>query len=170
MSGRADRRLRPKPAAGPTQQTSQLLLGATMRARSQKLVLAILLVLAAMDTFGQVYSVCAHAGGVTYYPSRWVVGSPPFRFGLEEYSYSTDAAGYIIIGRRATQPGDNFHRRTRILLGPVLFSVPLRPLAVAVIGGGIVLTVGFYLANLRFRDFKRMQDDKLGPLDPFFVR
>jgi hypothetical protein len=76
-----------------------------MRARSPKFVLAILLVLAAMDTFGQVYSVGAHAGGVTYYPSRWVVGSPPFRFGLEEYSYSTDAAGYIVIGGRATQPG-----------------------------------------------------------------
>jgi hypothetical protein len=142
----------------PTKTTSQLLFGAGVTPGFQKFVLAALLVLAAGGSFGQVYSAGAYAGGVTYYPSRWVVGPPPFRIGLEEYSYSTDAAGYILMSR-ATQRGDTSHRRTRILLGPISFSVPLRPLAVAIIGGGLALTIGFHVATLRLRAYKKRRDE-----------
>ncbi len=127
----------------------------------QKFVVVALVLLGAMSSSGQVCSVGVYAGGVTYYPSRWAVGSPPFRFGLQEYSYSTDAAGYIIMvsTSRGTQPGDTFHRRTEILLGPRSFSVPLRPPVVAIIGGGLVLSVGLFLAGLKFTDYKQRRHE-----------
>jgi hypothetical protein len=127
----------------------------------QKFILAALVLLAAVSSFGQVYSQGIYAGGVTYYPSRWTVGSPPFRFGLEEYSYSTDGAGYIIMisPGRATQPGDIFHWRTRILLGPVSFPVPLRQGAVAIIGGSVVLLFGVFVATFKLRSCKLRRDE-----------
>ena len=135
-----------------------------MTAPFQKFVVSALVLIATMSSFAQVYSSGVYAGGVTYYSSRWTVGSPPFRFGLEEYSYSTDGAGYIIMisqGRRA-QPGDTFHRKTRLLLGPISFSVPLRPAAVVIIGGGIVLAIGFLLPVLRSTAYTQKRDRKKG--------
>jgi hypothetical protein len=126
-----------------------------------KFVLAGLVLFAAMSSFGQVYSQGAYAGGVTYYSSRWAVGSPPFRFGVAEYSYSTDAAGYIIMGSpaRGAQSGDTFHWRTRILLGPVSFPVPLRLAAVGMIGSGVVLLFGICVVTLRLRAHKLRRDE-----------
>ena len=129
----------------------------------QKFTLTAVVLLAAVSAFGQsnVYSVGIYAGGVTYYPSRWAVGSQPFRFGLEEYSYSTDAAGYIIMlsPTRGTQIGDTYHRRTRIFAGPVSFSVPLRPVAVDIIFGAVVLGLGIFVAGLRLRSHELKRDE-----------
>ena len=120
----------------------------------RKLVLAALVVHAAASSCvaqSNVYSAGIYAGGITYYPSHWVIGSPPFQFGLEEYSYSTDAAGFIIMyspDRRA-QAGDTYHRRTRILLGPFSVSAPFRPPGLAALAGGVVLLAGALLFSLR---------------------
>jgi hypothetical protein len=134
-----------------------------MTPRFQTLIIAATAFLVAVSAFGQsnVYSLNFYAGGVTYYPSRWAVGSHPFRFGLEEYSYSTDAAGYTIMFSpgRGVQPGDTYHRRTQILLGPISFSVPLRPISVVIIGGVVVLLFGFFTTKFRLRAFTFRRDE-----------
>ncbi len=57
----------------------------------------------------------------------WSVGTPPFYLELNEYGYSMDAAGKII------------NPRTRVYIGSTTFTVPLRPSAVAVSGGFILV-------------------------------
>ena len=134
-----------------------------MTPRFHTFIIAATILFAAVGSFGQsnVYSIGIYAGGVTYYPSRWAVGSHPFRFGLEEYSYSTDAAGYTIMfsSGRGVQPGDTSHRRTQILLGPLSFSVPLRPISVAIISGVVILLFGIFVTKLRLRAFTLKRDE-----------
>lgn len=84
------------------------------------------------NCYAEVYSVAVYSGGVSYYGDH-CIGSDQFRFGYSECSYSTDAEGCIIGVSmappwRTVQPGDTYHRRTDIYLGPVSFSVPMRPL------------------------------------------
>ena len=125
-------------------------------------LLAVFVLLLTVECLGQTYSTGIYAGGVTYYSSSLVFGSPPYRFGLEEYSYSTDAAGYIIMysPTRGSKRGDTAHRYTRVLLGPLSFSVPLGPTAVATIGSGlIILGVGFCLAAIKARKYKGGRDE-----------
>ncbi len=115
-----------------------------MQSPLARFILAPFLLLVAVSCFGQEF----------YVNGPWVVGSPPLRFGLQEYGYWTDAGGYIILPPslvRGVQPGDTFHRRTQILLGPVSFSVPLQPAAVAIIGGGCVVGIGMFVARRHWR-------------------
>jgi hypothetical protein len=122
----------------------------SLQATAQEIVITVLFLFGTLDCYGQsnVYSISFDGVTTYYYPGRWVVGSPPHRFGLEEYSYWSDSAGKPLRWgrfpeRTQQQPSDIFHRLTRVLLGPTSFSVPLPPLAVALIGGCLVLGIGF---------------------------
>jgi len=121
-----------------------------MRATLQKVFLSASILFCALDCLGQsnVYSLSIYAGGVSYRPG-WVAGSPPHCFGLEEYSYWKDSAGYIVMWAgnrsRGIQPGDKHRTHTQVLLGPVSFSVPLPRLAVAIVGATFVAVLGFVL-------------------------
>src|ERR1041385_200595 len=102
--------------------------------------------LVSWNCYAQVYSAGVYSGGVTGWGGHYV-GADKFRFGYSEYSYSTDARGFIIMisPGRGTQPGDTFHRRTEIYLGPASFSVPMRPLPfllVVVFGSLTALALG----------------------------
>jgi len=124
---------------------------------------SVLVLLTTIRGYGQsnVYSLAIYAGGITYYPSRWVVGSSPYRFGLEEYSYSKDAAGYVIMYSpdRERLPSDTFHRRTQVLLGPVSFSVPLRPAVVAILFSVAAFALGVVLFRFRLKTHRLFQDE-----------
>ena len=119
-----------------------------MTAPLHRFVIAAIMLLVAMRSFGQVYSSAIYAGGVSYYGDH-CIGSAPFRFGFGEYSYSTDARGFIIMFSpgRTIQPGDTFHSETRIYFGPTSFSVPMRPLSFLVI---CVVALVFILAMVDF--------------------
>lgn len=115
-----------------------------MKAAFRTSTLAILLLFWATESFGQVYSVYIHAGGESV-RDWWVIGSPPYEFGLEEILYYTDAGGYTVIG--IPKAGDTIHYDTRVRLAQHSFTIPLRPHVVAMIGGGIALAVvSFVLA------------------------
>ena len=109
-----------------------------MKAAFRASTLAILLLFWITESFGQVYSVYIHAGGESV-RDWWVIGSPPYEFGLEEILYYTDARGYTVIG--IPQAGDTVHYDTRVRLARRSFTIPLRPPVVAMIGGGIALAV-----------------------------
>ena len=121
-----------------------------------KFTLAAVILCAAASSFGQVYSSYAYAGGV-YSTTLFSFGSSPFQFGLEQCGYSTDASGYTIMASptRQAQPGDTSHWFTRVILGPVSCSTPLRPATVIVIGSSVILAVGFFIASLGLRFYKR---------------
>lgn len=112
----------------------------------------------------QVYSWSIYAGGISYYPSHLLIGSPPFQFGLQEYSYSTDGAGVIITrpNWRTPRIDDVFHDCSEIDAGPLTFHVPTRPWVVLVVGGVffvLVLTV----VDLALRFFRRKRRGSLVP-------
>jgi len=121
-----------------------------------KFMLAAFILCAAASSFGQVYSSYIYAGGV-YSKTLFSFGSAPFQFGLEQYGYSTEASGYTIMASptRQAQPGDTSQWFTRVILGPVSFSTSLRPVAVIVIGSSIILAIGFFIASLGLRFYKR---------------
>ena len=102
---------------------------AMRRSRPRILSAATVAFLVSWNCSAQVYSVGIYSAGFTYYGDH-CVGPDNFRFGYSEYSYSTDVAEHVIGFHpgRLPQPGDTFHRRTQIYLGPASFSVPMRPL------------------------------------------
>ena len=107
--------------------------------------------LGAMTASAGVYSQGIYSAGTCHYSTHWLVDSPPLQLGFEEYSYSTDAAGYIIFFSpiRGKQPGDTYHDCTKIFLGSRSFSVPFPPSKIALIGIGTILTLGLLIACAR---------------------
>jgi hypothetical protein len=96
----------------------------------------------------------------------WVVGSASNRFGIEECSYWTDSAGPIPwAASRVKQPGDKLHRYTRFCLGHVSVSIPLSPVALAILTGVIVLVFGRILIVRSMRG--RMQTNAEPIKQPF---
>src|SRR5262249_54546816 len=67
----------------------------------------------------------------------WVVGAAQNKFGIEECSYWTDSAGRAIpwAANIERQPGDKQHRYTRFRFGQISVSLPLAPIAIAVLAG-----------------------------------
>jgi hypothetical protein len=109
------------------------------------------------DCYAGVYSQAIYSGGVSYYGDH-CIGTPPLRFGYSECSFSTDRQGYIIMvsmtspGRTA-QPGDTYHRQTEFYLGPISFSVPMRPLSfLLIIIASLLITFGF--ADMGWKCFR----------------
>src|SRR5690349_2580010 len=82
-----------------------------------------------------VYSLSVH--------TRWVLGSYPFRFGLEGYRKS--AAGYDVVaasGRPVAGPSGGKNKDyTAVIIGPIAFSVALPPVPVALSCVGIFLAL-----------------------------
>jgi len=73
------------------------------------------------------------------------VGSPPNVFGILAGDYWTDSAGHFVpwaVGKPG-KPGYSHHQFTRVLMGPVSFSLPLGHEAVGVISVVVVLLIGF---------------------------
>ena len=130
-----------------------------MTAPYQKFVIAIITLLIAVRSFGQVYSVAIYSCGVSYYGDH-CIGSAPLRLGFCEYSYSTDARGFTIMFSpgRTIQPGDTFHSATQIYFGPTSFSVPMRPLSFlaicAVASLSVLVMVDFGLKCLKRRRYE----------------
>ena len=112
--------------------------------------------LVSWNCHAQVYSYGVYPGGVSYYPSHLIIGSPPVRLGLQEYSYSTDAAGVIITRPdwRTPRADDIFHDCTVIYVGSLEFHVPMRPWVVLVVGG-VVFAFVLTLADFTLSFFKR---------------
>jgi hypothetical protein len=92
------------------------------------------------------------------YSIIWEVGSPPYSFRILRGQYWTDASGQPIPWRdvEPRPPGEKYHAFTRIILGRASFSLPMPPLAVALIGTAIILALGYILvthvANRRASD------------------
>jgi hypothetical protein len=122
-----------------------------MTTPTHKCVIAVIILLAAMRSFGQVHSQRIYAGGVSYYGDHCIC-STPFRFGFWKYSYSNDARGFIITNSpgRTIQPGDTFHSGTLIYFGSTSFSVPMRPSSFLVV---CVAALVFILVILVMVDF-----------------
>jgi hypothetical protein len=126
-----------------------------MKKRHSKIFSAAMIAfLVSWNCYAQVYSpgtVGSHfvkTSDITYVEKcGWSVGSPPFYFGLHEYGYSEDAAGKII----------NPH--TRVYVGPATFTVPLRPSAVAV-SGGFILVLVLILADSGLTFLRRRRYEK----------
>ncbi len=119
-------------------------------------------VFCACASYGQtnVYSVSVYSGGVSH-RTGWTVGSPPWQFGLQEYSYRTDTNGLIVsFPGMVPKPGDKYHVRTRIILGPVSFSVPLSRSMTALASGTMILIAGFLLPRgiVRARNRGKIQE------------
>ena len=83
---------------------------------------------------------------VSYSPV-WEIGSPPNMFGIAAQDYWTDAAGHAIpwAASKPRQPGENHHRFTRVILGRVSFSLPMRPAAAGLASVLVVLLLFFVL-------------------------
>ena len=87
------------------------------------------------------------------YSILWEVGVSPCRVRVLSGDYWTDSAGQGIpwAASRPRRPGDTQHRLTRIVLGPVSFSLPIRPAAAGLIAVRVlilvVLTTTTYLAR-----------------------
>jgi hypothetical protein len=81
---------------------------------------------------------------VSYSPV-WEIGSPPNVFGIAAEDYWTDAAGHAIpwAASKPRQPGDNHHQFTRVILGRVSFSLPMRPAIAGASGILVFLLLGF---------------------------
>jgi hypothetical protein len=80
---------------------------------------------------------------VSYSPV-WEISSPPNSCRILRGDYWTDSAGHPIplSGRKPRGPGDKHRRFTRVLLGPVSFSMPLSPSAAGVVGAFLALLLG----------------------------
>ncbi len=130
-------------------------LSRTTQAILQRAVLALLLSLGSLSCVGQSYiwTGWTDSTPTNVYDWKWVVGSRAKHFGLLGYRYWTDPAGQefspIPVTNSSGQwvlkvdPSAVEHRRTRVLLGPLSFSVPLPKVAVAIIGGVLVLALVF---------------------------
>jgi hypothetical protein len=105
-----------------------------MLARLHKhlLLAASLALLSQSGCFGQsnIYSFSVH--------TRWTVGSYPAQFGLEGYRMNADGSFADLVASNGSVGPTTEH--TYIILGPKAFSVPFRPLPVALCG--IVLVAG----------------------------
>jgi hypothetical protein len=124
----------------------------------QKLIVLVIVLLGGEISHGASWNVRGYiyAGGI-YYDGSHCVGSPPFQFGFREYHYSTDVAGYTIMYSevaRKSQPGDTLHMCTDLYLGPISFSVPMRPWACAVTSG-VILVFVLTLADFALRFLRR---------------
>jgi hypothetical protein len=132
--------------------------------RQSKFLATTVAFLVSWNCYAQVYSYGVYPGGVSYYPSHLIIGSPPFQFGLQEYSYSTDAAGIIITRPdwRKPRPDDIFHDCTDIYVGPLEFQAPMRPWVVLVVGG-VVFAFVLTLADFALSFFKwKRYETRLG--------
>jgi hypothetical protein len=98
-----------------------------------------------------IYSLSVH--------TKWAIGSYPLRFGLE--GYRRDSAGYYILADSGRSVGNGLvtgkgKDYTSVILGPIGFSVPLPPFAVALFGIAILSTAVFtaviVLRRLRARE------------------
>ena len=126
-----------------------------MKRSFQTFMLTALVIFAAMTSFGQVYSAYANAGGVAS-RTLFSIGSPSFRFALEEYGYSTDSSGFNTMWRKPL-PGDKEHWFSRVSFGPVSFSTSLRPAAVIAIGSSLMVTIIFLVASLGSRAYRHQR-------------
>jgi ankyrin repeat protein len=83
----------------------------------------------------------------------WVANSPVGRIGVSEITHWTDAAGQVIGWDRERQdkPTDTRHCQTKVLLGPMSFSVPVSLLTGAVVATA-ALSIGFLVTLRLFRD------------------
>lgn len=127
-----------------------------------------------MKRHSKILSAAAVVFLVTWNTSAWVysqgptgiieygghcVGLDNFPIGYTEYRYSTDASGQVILVSRwprLPQPGDMLHRGTKVYLGPVSFSVPMRPLPFVLVDG-VILLIAFGLADIGWKALKRRQ-------------
>ncbi len=144
----------------------------------KRAVLAILLSLGSLSCVGQsnVYSFELYSCGVGYDLS-WVVGSPPYQFGLEGEHYWADSAGRVMQLISVTnsagemvlerEAGGVERRHTFVLLGPLHFSVPLPKVAVAVIGCVMVPALVFLAVVVWGRGRNRTKHERAaGGLTP----
>jgi hypothetical protein len=92
-----------------------------------------------------VYSLSVH--------TRWVVGSYPWKFGLQ--GYRKNAAGYYILAANGKPvgglPSSNTIDYTGVNIGPIGFSVPLHLFVEAVFLVGILLTACWLLRAIYYR-------------------
>jgi hypothetical protein len=111
--------------------------------------------LVTMRASAQVYSMGIYSAGMTYYGDH-CIGSPSCRFGYCEYSYETDTNGYTIwfSPDRLPQPGDTFHKKTWVYLGPFSISVPMRPWSIF-LAGNVMLLMALALGNLGWMSLKK---------------
>jgi hypothetical protein len=118
-----------------------------MRQAFQKWLLVAAVLMCGIDCRSQtnVYSQSVHM--------RWAIGSYPLRFGLE--GYRKDTAGYYILAPSGRSVGSGsvparVKDYTSVILGPIGFSVPSPPLAVALFSVGMFSVVALAgLAILR---------------------
>jgi hypothetical protein len=105
------------------------------------LVLTTLVVGADCHAQTNVYSLSVH--------TKWVIGAYPLRFGLEDYR--KDSAGYYVLAAGGRSVGTGVaptaaKDHTSVILGPVGFSVPLPPLAVALSSFGLLSAIALVAA------------------------
>ena len=120
-----------------------------------KVAIILMGLLLSRSAFGQVYGFYDSKGVLYYTFEQWMVGAPPFQFGLQEYTYYTDATGAIVIidAWRPSKPGDVFHWGTVVHLGSISFSLPFHRGTVAifffVIMAGILVLGDWVLKKFR---------------------
>lgn len=146
-----------------------------MQSILQRAVLAILLSFGSLSCVGQTTNVSFRLlfTGTEVYDWRWVVGSPQYSFGLAECHWWEDSPGRVMPLNLMTNSSGQWvfkmvpekdhaaveHRSTEVLLGPLHFSVPLPKVAVAIIGGVIVLALVFLVLVLSKRRRNRIEDE-----------
>jgi hypothetical protein len=141
----------------------------------QRAVLWILLSFGSLSCVGQsnVYSLYIYSAGVAH-DSSWVVGSPPYEFGLEGMHYWSDSAGRVMQLISVTnsagetiierEPGGVERWPTRVCLGPLHFTVPLPKVAVAVIGCVMVAALVFLAVLVWGRGRDRTRNERAADL------
>ena len=114
---------------------------AAMLVPLKTLLTALLLALLPPGCFGQsnVYSFSVH--------TRWTLGAYPMQLGLEGYRLNADGS-FAYVG---ASNGGPTTEHTYVILGPKAFSVPFRPLPVAVLGAAFFTGPCFLLWRLLVR-------------------
>jgi len=88
--------------------------------------------------------------------THWTVGSYPLQFGLEGYSKNPDGS-FAIVGPLSSGNGP-LKEHTYVILGPKAFSVPLRPLPVALLGIVLMLSILWLAGNVCVRHYRRAHE------------